>query len=123
MPCPRCNGLVKNVVGEYSRCFMCGWHNWNTPMPERPKRKNTMRVRYAKSGKVKDFKDKILRVTVLQGSETRSRSNPTLIGSCPYKCDFDIVTVGYHDSTGYNMRCSRDHHVNVKLSLEQPIWR
>ena len=126
MKCPRCSGLIRVGVhlGDYDRCFQCGYHNWSTPIVQRRrKRRNIMRVRYAKSGKVPEFKDKILRVQVLPGSETRSRSNPTLIGSCPYKCDNDTETISYNDSVGYKLRCSRGHIVTVRLSLEEPIWR
>jgi len=127
MRCKKCGGLMKTAMyyGEYSRCFNCAWTDYtDTPAPKQRKRTNIMRIRYSKSARIKEFRNKILRVTVLPGSKIpgRSRRSPTLIGSCPYKCDNDIVTIS-QNANGYKMRCSRGHTVTVKLSLEQPIWR
>jgi hypothetical protein len=126
MRCQKCGGLMKTAMyyDEHSRCFNCAWTDYTvTPVPKQRKRRNIVRVRYSKAGKVKEFQQKILRVQVLAGSKSRSRANPTLIGSCPYKCDNDLEQISYFNSTGYKLRCKRGHIVNVKLALEQPIWR
>jgi uncharacterized C2H2 Zn-finger protein len=127
MKCPRCEGLVRvGKQGEYSRCFNCGWHNWETPMPPKKKRKNVMYLRYGKRGKNRDFKDKILRVTSLPGSpvagRSRSRANPSLMATCPFHCEGELITESYNEYRGYSLICKRKHRVTVKLNLEVPRW-